>query len=85
MDVQGVLPRIVFCLEMICRYVKSRSDMQLANEPKNQATSLCDPQEFLNGNSSELINPCGLVAWSFFNDTYAVSARFGRGTGHCSS
>ncbi|PNW82424.1 hypothetical protein CHLRE_06g278300v5 [Chlamydomonas reinhardtii] len=57
------------------RYVKSRSDMQLANEPKNQATSLCDPQEFLNGNSSELINPCGLVAWSFFNDTYAMTVQ----------
>jgi LEM3 (ligand-effect modulator 3) family / CDC50 family len=22
--------------------------------------------------SSDIINPCGLVAWSFFNDTYSV-------------
>ncbi|PNH06268.1 ALA-interacting subunit 3 [Tetrabaena socialis] len=54
------------------RYVKSRSDMQLAAQSKNLATSLCDPEEYLGGNSSFPINPCGLVAWSFFNDTYNI-------------
>ncbi|KAG2492327.1 hypothetical protein HYH03_009278 [Edaphochlamys debaryana] len=54
------------------RYVKSRSDMQLAGETSGLATNLCDPQEYLNGNNSLLINPCGLIAWSFFNDTYEV-------------
>ncbi|KXZ44835.1 hypothetical protein GPECTOR_61g788 [Gonium pectorale] len=57
------------------RYVKSRSDMQLANQEKNLATNLCDPQEYLGGNSSQLINPCGLVAWSFFNDTYILARK----------
>ncbi|EFJ53273.1 hypothetical protein VOLCADRAFT_102874 [Volvox carteri f. nagariensis] len=54
------------------RYVKSRSDMQLAGKSKDLATSLCDPLEFLGGNKSLPINPCGLVAWSFFNDTYTM-------------
>lgn len=56
---------------LLSRYVKSRSDMQLADEKGNRLTNLCKPQEYYNG-SSNLINPCGLIAWSFFNDTYAV-------------
>ncbi|GFR50957.1 hypothetical protein Agub_g13277 [Astrephomene gubernaculifera] len=55
------------------RYVKSRSDMQLADQSKNLATGLCDPEEYLGGNKSMMINPCGLVAWSFFNDTYTMT------------
>lgn len=55
------------------RYVKSRSDMQLAAQTKNLATNLCEPEEYYNNTNTELINPCGLVAWSFFNDTYTLA------------
>lgn len=58
------------------RYVKSVSSMQLADQNKNQATNLCKPQEYLASNNSNVsypINPCGLIAWSFFNDTYELN------------
>ena len=35
--------------------------------------SSCSPQDVLNGSSSAPIDPCGLVAWSNFNDTFQVS------------
>ncbi|XP_051208990.1 ALA-interacting subunit 3 isoform X2 [Lolium perenne] len=56
------------------RYVKSRSDQQLRSkdykDPKAVIKS-CDP-EATTGDGS-LIVPCGLIAWSLFNDTYAFS------------
>lgn len=75
------------------RYVKSRSDEQLANRlpaggagamtPEEAATKLanCQPMLFFNGDPSKVINPCGLIAWSNFNDTYAVSVAGGEGEG----
>ncbi|XP_006646949.1 ALA-interacting subunit 1 [Oryza brachyantha] len=50
------------------RYVKSRSDTQLRDAKKENDTSTCDPESVLNGTA---IVPCGLIAWSTFNDTYA--------------
>ncbi|KAM0937256.1 putative CDC50/LEM3 family protein [Dioscorea sansibarensis] len=55
------------------RYVKSRSDKQLLYGLKYRDTGLCKPQETSNGLP---IVPCGLIAWSLFNDTYS----FVRGT-----
>ncbi|KAK9267240.1 hypothetical protein L1049_009662 [Liquidambar formosana] len=55
------------------RYVKSRSDQQLLHGLKYNATSSCKPEESRNGLP---IVPCGLIAWSLFNDTYT----FIRGT-----
>lgn len=55
------------------RYVKSRSDQQLLYGMKYNHTSTCKPEEFNNGLP---IVPCGLIAWSLFNDTYT----FIRGT-----
>ena len=56
-----------------CRYVKSRSDSQLRGTGDNlSSTSDCDPQQVLQADTSKLIMPCGLIAWSYFNDTYAV-------------
>ncbi|CAK9135514.1 unnamed protein product [Ilex paraguariensis] len=55
------------------RYVKSRSDHQLLHGLKYNDTSSCRPEESNNGLP---IVPCGLIAWSLFNDTYA----FFRGT-----
>ncbi|KAL5208416.1 hypothetical protein ABZP36_032851 [Zizania latifolia] len=50
------------------RYVKSRSDTQLRDANKANDTSTCDPEGMINGTA---IVPCGLIAWSIFNDTYA--------------
>ncbi|KAI3869889.1 hypothetical protein MKW92_036824 [Papaver armeniacum] len=49
------------------RYVKSRSDRQLLDGLNYKDTSSCKPEENSNG---QPIVPCGLVAWSLFNDTY---------------
>lgn len=55
------------------RYVKSRSDQQLLYGLKYNSTSSCQPEESNNGFP---IVPCGLIAWSLFNDTFT----FTRGT-----
>ncbi|KAG6755061.1 hypothetical protein POTOM_040875 [Populus tomentosa] len=57
----------------VSKYVKSRSDQQLLHGLKSNKTSSCDPEEFNNGLP---VVPCGLIAWSLFNDTYT----FIRGT-----
>ncbi|CAH9141866.1 unnamed protein product [Cuscuta epithymum] len=49
------------------RYVKSRSDQQLLHGLKYNHTGSCKPQDTNNGLP---IVPCGLIAWSVFNDTY---------------
>ncbi|KAG6521852.1 ALA-interacting subunit 1-like [Zingiber officinale] len=52
------------------RYVKSRNDAQLKDRGKANDTSGCDPEDASNGSP---IVPCGLIAWSLFNDTYNFS------------
>mmetsp|Transcript_12928 Transcript_12928/g.17859 ORF Transcript_12928/g.17859 Transcript_12928/m.17859 type:complete len:293 (+) Transcript_12928:83-961(+) len=53
------------------RYVKSRSDWQLADV--TGPTDICTPLEtFDNGAGSRTLYPCGLVASSFFNDTFVA-------------
>ncbi|CAJ2659137.1 unnamed protein product [Trifolium pratense] len=52
------------------RYVKSRSDEQLRNLKDESSTSTCKPEESANNMT---IVPCGLIAWSLFNDTYSFS------------
>ena len=52
------------------RYVKSRNDEQLRDSKNQDSTSGCKPEDFANGN---VIVPCGLIAWSLFNDTYSFS------------
>lgn len=58
------------------RYVKSRSDKQLLNgySTSSSDTDSCKPEQLLGGNDSFPIFPCGLIAWSLFNDTYNISA-----------
>lgn len=51
------------------RYVKSRNDEQL-KDPNSQSGSGCKPEDTVNGS---VIVPCGLIAWSLFNDTYSFS------------
>ncbi|KAK3041166.1 hypothetical protein RJ639_028645, partial [Escallonia herrerae] len=52
------------------RYGKSRSDQQLVHGLQHNDTSSCTPEESSNGLP---IVPCGLIAWSLFNDTYSFS------------
>jgi hypothetical protein len=52
------------------RYVKSRSDTQLRNPKMVNDTQSCKPEATVHGNP---IVPCGLIAWSLFNDTYSFS------------
>jgi hypothetical protein len=51
------------------RYVKSVSSAQLqgSNDP---SLSDCKPEDYVNGLP---ITPCGLIAWSLFNDTFNFS------------
>lgn len=58
---------------LVCRYVKSRSDPQIQGSSPAYLDG-CLPQEFEGGDSGRNANPCGLVAWSLFNDTFAVRA-----------
>lgn len=52
------------------RYVKSRSDEQLRSRKGENSVSACKPEDTANNRS---IVPCGLIAWSLFNDTYSFS------------
>uniref|UniRef100_A0ACD5XVT3 Uncharacterized protein n=1 Tax=Avena sativa TaxID=4498 RepID=A0ACD5XVT3_AVESA len=60
------------------RYAASRSDAQL-QDPKQAAasTEFCKPEAYSSKGSP--IVPCGLVAWSLFNDTYSFARRRRRG------
>jgi hypothetical protein len=53
--------------------VKSRSDKQLKSLSKENDTSGCKPEDFADGGRA--IVPCGLIAWSMFNDTYSFSSQ----------
>ncbi|XP_072963934.1 ALA-interacting subunit 3-like isoform X1 [Typha angustifolia] len=53
------------------RYVKSRSDKQLQTTASEHETKLCEPEGTTADGSA--IVPCGLIAWSLFNDTYTFS------------
>ncbi|KHG23160.1 ALA-interacting subunit 1 -like protein [Gossypium arboreum] len=52
------------------RYVKSRSDKQLRSVSDEKSTKDCSPED---KTVDGPIVPCGLVAWSLFNDTYVFS------------
>jgi len=59
------------------RYVKSRNDQQLRGSPVSSYSSLedCDPMISKDDSSDEsnFYLPCGLIAWSLFNDTFSLS------------
>lgn len=52
------------------RYVKSRSDTQLAGD-KNPDLSTCDPWE--HDEDGKTLYPCGLIAGSFFVDRFSAT------------
>ncbi|EPS74208.1 hypothetical protein M569_00549, partial [Genlisea aurea] len=53
------------------RYVRSRSDQQLRNAKDSRSTGPCSPED-TTPNGMPIV-PCGLIAWSLFNDTYGLS------------
>lgn len=59
------------------RYVRSRDDSQTGSG--EGGSSKCAPQQYVNGSANPdlphngEINPCGLIAWSFFNDSYTAA------------
>ncbi|KAK3131027.1 hypothetical protein QOZ80_6BG0501100 [Eleusine coracana subsp. coracana] len=53
------------------RYVKSRNDAQLRDAKKANQTSACEPERTTA--DGKPIVPCGLIAWSLFNDTYSFT------------
>ena len=52
--------------------MKSRSDAQLRYKKKESEVSACKPEDMVDGKP---IVPCGLIAWSLFNDTYSFAVR----------
>ncbi|KAL8171262.1 hypothetical protein V2J09_023066 [Rumex salicifolius] len=58
------------------RYVKSRNDKQIRNKGDENSTNNCSPEERIGNNRSAIV-PCGLIAWSMFNDTYKFSVNDG--------
>ena len=58
----------------VSRYVKSRSDKQLRSKANKYKTKDCSPEATVLVSNKEMpIVPCGLIAWSMFNDTYGFS------------
>ncbi|CAK8542865.1 unnamed protein product [Lathyrus sativus] len=53
------------------RYVKNRDDKQLRSKADANEVSSCHPEAYTP--SGQPIVPCGLIAWSLFNDTYRIS------------
>ncbi|BAT84951.1 ALA-interacting subunit 3-like [Vigna umbellata] len=57
------------------RYVKSRDDKQLRNKASENDVGKCSPEDYTpNEMGHKPIVPCGLIAWSMFNDTYKLSS-----------
>ncbi|KAG8365638.1 hypothetical protein BUALT_Bualt18G0126900 [Buddleja alternifolia] len=50
------------------RYVKSRNDKQLLHGLEYHDIGSCMPEDVNHGHP---VVPCGLIAWSLFNDTYS--------------
>jgi len=64
------------------RYVGSRNDDQLGGSVITSYSSLssCDPIESFNGSTDDpslFYTPCGLIAWSTFNDTFQLDGSNG--------
>ncbi|KAL5769565.1 hypothetical protein ACOSP7_013719 [Xanthoceras sorbifolium] len=50
------------------RYANSKSEKQLMDKSYENETGSCSPEAISSNNGT--IVPCGLIAWSLFNDTY---------------
>eukprot|EP00300_Choanocystis_sp_HF-7_P024526 c25_g1_i2.p3 GENE.c25_g1_i2~~c25_g1_i2.p3 ORF type:complete len:225 (+),score=40.61 c25_g1_i2:313-987(+) len=63
------------------RYVKSRNDAQLLGKPPSEWSKIedCLPRRAVNedrdkGSRARWFLPCGLIAWTSFNDTFNITA-----------
>jgi len=62
-------------LDDIFRFVKSRDDKQLRSKASESDVGSCSPEDYTpNDMGHKPIVPCGLIAWSMFNDTYKLSS-----------
>lgn len=72
------LEKVVMCAVNLFRYVRSLSSQQLGGDNVGDP-NICDPKRHLASDGEDqaegpgLIIPCGLIAASFFNDTYSVA------------
>lgn len=57
----------------VCRYVKSKSEDQLREKSSEWDTDDCKPEA--RTADGQPIVPCGLIAWSLFNDTYNIKVK----------
>lgn len=64
---------VSFDIWNIISYVKSRSDKQLRSKADEAHTKTCAPEATI-GKGAPIV-PCGLIAWSLFNDTYGFSMK----------
>jgi len=58
------------------RMVKGRSDSQLRGDD-GADTSTCEPVRYAGATLNQTVNPCGLAAWSYFNDSFSLSRSTG--------
>ncbi|OII75133.1 LEM3 CDC50 family protein [Cryptosporidium andersoni] len=54
------------------RYLTSRSNLQLSGEVFTKPSELSSCEPLITDKNGSILSPCGLVAWSVFNDTYTV-------------
>jgi len=71
----------------VCRYVRSLVSAQLGGKNKAPSTlGTCAPQQYVNGQEGQInpltglefedsaaVDPCGLMPYSYFNDSYSVT------------
>ncbi|CAL5228440.1 g11575 [Coccomyxa viridis] len=62
------------------RYVRSRDDNQMAGKSSGAGSGKCAPEQYIGGNpdpslpAQGAVTPCGLIAWSLFNDSFGDAA-----------
>lgn len=56
------------------RYADSRSDAQLAGNKvtASKLNTVCKPITYYGNSKGPVYSPCGLIAWSMFNDTFTI-------------
>ena len=63
-----------------CTRISGGHDLRLNIAGDGSGSSKCAPQQYVGGQPNAslphdgAINPCGLIAWSFFNDSYTAAA-----------
>ena len=80
-------PAFIVIAHKLCRYVRSLVSAQLGGKNKAPSTlGTCAPQQYVNGIEGTTdpatgeplvdgaaVDPCGLMPYSYFNDTYTLT------------